>query len=325
MRFGAPEYAYLFWILPVVVGVLIHSFVRKKAAIKEFCGEGMFPRLVVGGSPREVAKDVLLIMAFTFIVFSLLRPQVGFHWEKVTRKGVNMVVALDLSQSMLAQDVRPNRLEKAKRAIRDLVRVLQGDRIGLVAFAGVSFIQCPLTLDYDAFLSFLDICDTELIPVPGTMIGEAIRKSIEALEEGGRGGERVIVLITDGEDQGSDPLGAAHKAKERGIKIFAIGIGGRDGVPIPLQSGLKRDSRGEVILTRLDEDLLRKVASLTGGVYLNASSSGGLDLEKLYRDRIRGGNMKLERFKGGMRKRWLERYQWPLLLGIISLVAGGMI
>ncbi|MCK5513335.1 MAG: VWA domain-containing protein, partial [Deltaproteobacteria bacterium] len=195
-------------------------------------------------------------------IFALTRPQWGFHWEEIKRVGVDVMVAIDVSESMLAEDVKPNRLERAKREVIDLIEMMEGDRIGLIAFAGTSFVQCPLTLDYGACKMFLDYIDTDLIPVPGTAIAEAIRTSLKSFNKRERK-SKALIIITDGEDHEGEPIDAAKEAKKEGIKIFTIGVGREGGAPIPLKDGsggFKKDRKGDMVITHLDEITLQKIA-----------------------------------------------------------------
>ena len=249
---------------------------------------------------------------------ALIRPKWGFQWEEVNRRGVDIILALDVSESMLAEDVSPNRLERAKREIIDLLNMMQGDRVGLVAFSGTSFLQSPLTLDYGAVRIFLDELDTDLIPVPGTAIGEAIKKSISAFDSKNKK-SRVLILITDGEDHHGEPLKMAKMAYEEGIKIYTIGIGKEEGAPIPdrKRGGFKKDSRGNVVTTQLDESTLQKIALDTGGSYVR-SITGDLDLEKIYKDITK--KVESKELVSGKRKRFEERFQWPLLIALLLLI-----
>jgi len=291
---------------------------KKNILIEQFVSKDLKDKLLLGFSKtRQKFKIALLLMAITFSILALIRPKWGFHWEEIKRKGVDIVVALDVSKSMLAEDVSPNRLERAKREIIDLINLLQGDRLGLVAFAGTSFIQSPLTLDYGAVKIFLDDLDTELIPVPGTAIADAIEKSIKAFDPDD-GKSRVIILITDGEDHMNNPLEAAKRANEQKIKIYTIGIGAQEGAPIPDQGGgFKKDQKGNVVLTQLDETSLQKIALETGGSYVR-SVSGDLDLENIYKDINK--TVEDKELKSGKRKRFEERYQWILMLAFILLI-----
>ncbi|NOY53388.1 MAG: VWA domain-containing protein [Deltaproteobacteria bacterium] len=266
-----------------------------------------------------------MVVAIALSIVALARPRWGFRWEEIRRRGVDIVVALDVSQSMMATDVDPNRLERAKRKIQDLLTMLRGDRIGLVAFAGSSFIQCPLTLDYGAFRIFLDGLSPDLIPVPGTAVARAIETSLTAFDPKLRT-SKAIILITDGEDHGGNPLSAAKKAKEAGVKIFTIGIGKREGAPIPLAGpggGFKKDHSGNLILTRLDEETLKKIALTTGGAYVH-SVTGDMDLQSIYLKGIRMG-MKQTELATRRKKRWTERFEWPLMAAVFLLIAEGFL
>ena len=237
MNFAALEYLYLFWILPAMVLLAIYSFRKKDQLLRLFADTELWDRLMPDvHRRRQTFKFLLLLAAVGLLLTSFLRPRWGFHWEEIKRKGVDLLVAIDVSESMLAEDIQPNRLERAKREITDLVGMLQGDRVGLVAFAGAAFLECPLTLDYGAFRIFLDYLDTELIPVPGTAIGEAIQTAIRSFSTERRA-SKALILITDGEDHPGKAEKAAEAAKEKGIRIFTIGIGSEHGAPIPLRGG----------------------------------------------------------------------------------------
>jgi Ca-activated chloride channel family protein len=228
---------------------------------------------------------------------------------------------------MLVEDAESGgnlpRLERAKREISDLLKLMEGDRIGLVAFAGTAFVECPLTLDYSAAEIFLDAIDTDLIPVKGTAIGDAIRTSVEAFE-GSSHKSRAIILITDGEDHTGDALKAAEEAKTAGIRIFTIGIGRDEGSPIPAPGGgFRRDRKGEIILSRLDETTLQKIALNTGGRYVR-SVTGDVDLEQIYSQGIKA-TLEDEELGSKRRQRWEERYQWILAVALAALMAEPLI
>ncbi|MEE3253071.1 MAG: VWA domain-containing protein, partial [Nitrospinota bacterium] len=180
----------------------------------------------------QKSKAIFVTLTFLFLFIALTRPQWGYQWEDYKQEGVDIIIALDVSRSMLAKDIKPTRLERAKRKISDLLNMLKGDRIGLVAFAGTSFVQCPLTLDYAAARIFLNAIDTDLIPVQGTAIGDALRKSTNAFRTQ-ENKSRAIILITDGEDQTGQAMEAAEEAKKAGVKVFTIGIGKEIGAPLP--------------------------------------------------------------------------------------------
>ncbi|QPJ63841.1 MAG: VWA domain-containing protein [Candidatus Nitronauta litoralis] len=251
---------------------------------------------------------------------ALAQPRWGFQWDQLHQRGADVIVAFDVSTSMLATDIKPNRLERAKRKVTDLIHMLNGDRIGLVAFAGTSFVQCPLTLDYEAAEIFLSALDVDLIPVQGTALGHAIRTSINAFSKKEKK-SKALILITDGEDHSGTAMMAAQEAREEGVKIFVIGIGSDDAVPIPDPSsggGFKKDAKGNVVMSRLNETLLRKIAEETGGSFVR-SVTGDLDLEKIYEEEIKT-RVEQKDLKSNRRRRWQEQFQWFIALGLVFLV-----
>ena len=229
------------------------------------------------------------------------------------------LIVIDVSESMLAEDVKPNRLERAKREVIDLIEMLEGDRIGLIAFAGTSFVQCPLTLDYGACKMFLDYIDTDLIPVPGTAIAEAIRTSLKSFNKRERK-SKALILITDGEDHEGEPIDAAKEAKKEGIKIFTIGVGREGGAPIPLKDGsggFKKDRKGDMVITHLDEITLQKIALETGGSYVR-SVTGDMDLDKIYQEGIKQ-HVEQKHLKSTRKRRWEERFQWFIFFALLFI------
>jgi Ca-activated chloride channel family protein len=320
MKFAHPAYLFLFWLVPALIFFYLYAARKRDALIKIFCGETLYAELVPASSRRrQRLKAALMVGALCFMLVSLMQPRWGFQWEEVRRQGIDIMVAIDVSQSMLAEDIKPSRLERAKRKVYDLCRMLEGDRIGLIAFAGTSFVQCPLTLDYGAFQIFLDYLEPQLIPVPGTAIGHAISTAITSFSRTERT-SKALIIITDGEDHAGDPLAAAREAKKEGIRIFTIGVGQEGGAPIPMSDGsggFKKDERGEMVLSRLDEATLQKIALETGGSYVR-SVTGDLDLNKIYREDITGGIEKKE-LRATRKKRWEERFQWFLFAAILLL------
>lgn len=320
MRFGNLNYLFLLWIIPLLIVFYIYAFRKRDKLLTLFCGKDLIEELVPnfkGG--RRGVKGFLVILGVTLGVVALTRPQWGFHWEEIKRVGVDIIVAIDVSESMLAEDVKPNRLERAKREVYDLIEMLEGDRIGLVTFAGTSFVQCPLTLDYGACKMFLDHIDTDLIPVQGTAIADAIRTSLKSFIKRERK-SKALILITDGEDHEGEPVDAAREAKKEGIKIFAIGVGREGGAPIPLKSGsggFKKDRRGDMIITHLDEVTLQKIALETGGSYVR-SVTGDMDLDKIYLEGIRQ-HVEQKQLKSTRKRRWEERFQWFVFFALLFI------
>jgi Ca-activated chloride channel family protein len=292
---------------------------KRKTLSSQFVDASLLSRLI---NPQAVkqrrTKIKFLIWGILFLMIALAQPRWGFQWQDLKQRGVDIVVALDVSNSMRATDIKPNRLERAKHKVTDLLRMLKGDRVGVVAFAGTSFLHCPLTLDYQAAEMFLSALDTDLIPLQGTALGHAIETSIQAFSTTEKK-SKAILLITDGEDHEGAVLKAIKKAKKEGVKIFVIGIGRDEGVPVPdpKGGGFKRNSSGEIVLSKINEPLLEKIAVETGGAYVR-SVLGDRDLQTIYLEHIQQSLEKKE-LKSSRRKRWTERFQWWLFAGLLCL------
>jgi len=322
MRIAEIDFIYVLLILlPLLIVFYWFVFRMKKKAKERFGNLALMEKLSLSFNPKKQRwKVVLILLGIFFLLFSLARPQLGTKLALMKREGVDIVIAIDVSFSMMAEDIKPNRLEKAKQEVNGLISRMRGDRVGLVAFAGVPFVQCPLTLDYSAAKLFLDIIDVNLIPQPGTAIGDAIRTSIEAFNQKERK-YKVLILLTDGEDHDSDPLGAAEEAAKEGIRIYTIGIGSVQGEPIPLKNnqglvtGFRKDKEGSVVVSRLDEVTLQKIALTTGGKYYHATS-GEMELDKIY-DEI--SKMEKKELEGRLLTQYEDRYQYFLLLSVILL------
>ena len=272
LLFADPKYLYLLLLIPVLLiayGVLRHLRTRRVKALGD---ERLVQQLMPSWSrSKGWVRISLFSLAFAFFAIGLARPRTGAKLAERTTKGAEIIVALDVSNSMLAEDYTPNRLERAKLSIARLTEKLQDDRIGLVLFAGTSFVQLPVTTDYVSAKMFLSSIDTGSIPVQGTAIGDAINlciKSFSAQSEK----SRVIVVISDGENHEDDPVAAAKQAAELGIKVYTIGVGSAEGQPIPMDGGLLRDKDGNIVVTRLDEDTLRAMARAGNGAYIHAGN-----------------------------------------------------
>ncbi len=286
-RFAFPNGLYLLALIPFMAGFLLWSIRKRRRLLERFGNPQLMARLTNGVSRRRrFVKALLLLACIGFLAIALGRPQFGTRLQTVKREGQDIVVALDLSLSMLAEDVQPNRLRKAKHAIGGLIDRLRGDRIALVGFAGRAFVQCPLTLDYGAAKTFLDSMDTDLIPVQGTALDAAIEKAASLFSEKEEK-HKVVVLVTDGEDHSGEAAAAAAKASGKGIVVFVVGVGSARGTPIPLRDGkgrpegFKKDDEGEIVMTRLDESTLQSVAGDSGGHYYRLSA-GEAEMGKIY-------------------------------------------
>ena len=313
-------------LLPVLAGFYVYAFRKKDQLMERFAPRALFSRLMPEVSrPRQRLKAIFVLLAIGLVVVALARPRYGYEWEEIKRKGVDIVVVLDLSTSMLAEDVDPSRLERAKRELDDLLGMLEGDRLGLVAFAGTAFVQCPLTVDYRAYRLFLGSLHPSMMPAQGTDLGLAISTAIQTFDEE-KLSSKAIILISDGEDNEGEGLAAAERANELGIKIFAIGVGGESPAPVPSLDGRghKRNRlTGEVVLTEFDEDGLKRVALATGGGY-ERSTTGDMDLQAIYQQDIKQG-MEAYEIATSRSQNWTERYQWPLGVALLLLILDSLL
>ena len=322
MRFANSEYLILLLVSVGILALVWWGVSRRKLALARFGDLALVLRDRAEISfARQGGKGALVALATVFIVLSLSRFQCGTHLEMLKREGIDLIVAVDVSRSMLAEDLKPNRLSKASQEVRGIIDSLKGDRIGLVAFAGEAFVQCPLTLDYAAATVFLDAFNTDLIPQQGTAIGEAIRVATNAFEKAERR-HKALILLTDGEDHGTQPIEAARKAREAGVRIYSIGIGSPQGEPIPVfdengnRKGFLKDENGQIVVTRLDEATLREIALETGGKYYRASP-GEMELERIMAE-IAG--LEKKELEGKLLTQYEDRFQWPLMIGIMILI-----
>jgi len=238
-------------------------------------------------SLKPLLKFLLVVLATIFLVTAIIDPQIGSKLENVKREGIDLYLVLDVSNSMLAEDIKPNRLERSKLAISTLVDKLQGDRVGIIIFAGNAYKQLPLTTDYSAAKLFLSAVDTKIVPTQGTAIGEAIEMA--ALSFGETEHNKAIIVITDGENHEDDAVEAASLANESGINVFTIGMGLPEGAPIPLynsygvQTGFKKDKKNTTVVTKLNEDMLRQIAAAGGGAYARANNAS-TGLKRIFDD-----------------------------------------
>ena len=316
----------LLWLLPLAAVVLVVQSRKKKRAMQVFADAHLLDRLTAHTHRgRRAIKAVLLLLSLGLMLFALAGPRWGSRYEEVSQKGVDVMLLVDVSPSMLVEDIEPSRLERARREILDFIKVVQGDRVGLIAFAGAAFIQCPLTLDYAALEMFLGALQPDLIPVPGTDLGAAIETGISAFDVQSTT-DKVILLITDGEDNEKQGVKAAGRAAAKGVKIFVFGIGDVGGGPIPEidgSGGFKKDQQGKLILSKLEEDGLRQIASLTGGTYVR-SVAGDLDLDILYFDGIKS-RTRAQELKSGKIKVYEERFYLFVLIAFILLLIEGFV
>jgi Ca-activated chloride channel family protein len=295
-RFAHSEFFLAFLLIPLISALFILFLIRRKKAMEKY---GELPLLGILAPEQSFAKPilkfVLLAAAISFLVMAMADLQSGSRIEKVKRKGIDIMICLDVSNSMLAQDIRPSRLERSKQAISKLIERLEGDRVGLIVFAGKAYTQLPITTDYGAAKLFVSTVNTGMVATQGTNLGAAVKLAATSFGESKH--NKAIILITDGEDHEGQVLEQVEAAEKSGILVYAIGMGLPDGAPIPVmdgavQTGFKKDNDGNTIISRLDETMLKQIASVGKGIYVRASNSEtGLntvfdDLEKIEKSEI---------------------------------------
>ncbi len=321
MTFAAPQYLYALIALPALMAFVWWAFSRRAATVRRIGDPALIERLSLAvnrGMRRR--RLVLWFIGVALIIFALARPQWGSDVQIVEQRGVQVMVALDISLSMLAQDLKPSRLERAKLEIDDMMSKLTGDEVGIVLFSGSSFIQFPMTFDYATARTYLRHANPSIISRQGTVIEKAIRTSLTGFSEE-RASQKIIVVMTDGENHEGDPVAAASEALEQGAVVYTVGFGSPEGEPLPIfdpagnVSGYRQDDQGQVILSRLDEATLQRVAEAGGGKYFRAVDRGAI--EGLV-DEIE--SFQDESFQSEFNRTNIERFQIFLLAGVLSLV-----
>lgn len=287
IRFAHPEYLILLGLLPVVLGLFLLASRLRQKALKRFGVPGVVQRLTEGvSSAKPIVRGGLILAVLGLLVVGLANPQIGTRLEEVKQEGIDLFIALDVSLSMKSEDIKPSRLEKAKLEIRNLIDRLAGDRVGLIVFAGDAYTQFPLTTDYSAANLFLDVVDVDAVPNPGTDIAAAITRAMESFDFQDAT-TKVIVIITDGESTEGDVLEAAEEASKKGVLLYTIGMGSTAGAPIPVygaggQMDFKRDRMGNVVVSRLDEAALERIATTGNGKYFRGTTAQD-ELDEIYR------------------------------------------
>lgn len=322
MRFEHPYFLYALALVPLIAGLLHILYVRHQKISNRFIANALIDQKFLKQHKRIAQiQAICLLVGVTFAIIALARPQWGKTEEVIKRQGLDILVAVDVSKSMLTQDVRPTRLERTQWAIKDLVKQLKGDRVGLMAFAGEAFMMCPLTLDYNGFLLSVDDLAPSVIPRGGTRISSAIE---EAIRNYGTsvGYDKTLVIITDGEDLEGQALAAAQHAKAKGIRIFTVGVGTKEGdlIEITDDNGQKqylKDAQGQVIKSKLDENLLQSIAFETGGAYVRSSPTEfGLDF--LYEKQL--SLLTKQELDSKQWMQYHERFQWPLTIACVMFM-----
>jgi Ca-activated chloride channel family protein len=324
MRFEAYEWLMGLWIVPLLAGVAVYALVRRRAASRRFIAESLHAMMGGGiSTPRQAVRSLLMLLAISLVVLGLARPQWGRTESEVKRQGRDVCFLIDVSKSMLAEDLAPNRLERAKLWVQDVLTAARGDRIALVAFAGEAVVKGPLTHDYGFVATALRDLSIESVSRGGTLIGDGIRLCLDEVFDEGDPSFKDIILITDGEDHESFPVEAAKKAGEAGVRIIAIGIGDESsGRPIEVtdsRTGQKTvvKYKGEAVVSRLDSSTLREVtAASKDGVYFNVAT-GTIDLDQVYKRLVRQAEQK--ELETTQQARFEDRFQ-VFIAGALGLL-----
>lgn len=322
MTFGAPQYLWALAALPVLVGFVWWMSARRRASVLRIGDPALIERLSASvNRGARLRRAVLWFVGAGLVIAALARPQWGSDVEVVEHRGVQVMVALDISRSMLAQDVKPSRLDRAKLEISDLMSRLTGDEIGIVLFSGASFIQFPITFDYATARTYLSHAHPDAITRQGTVIAEAIETAMTGFSDQ-RTGQKVIVVMTDGENHEGDPVEEARRAASEGAVVYTIGFGSVQGEPLPeydesgALAGFREDAQGDVVISRLDEDTLVRVAQAGGGRYFRAADPDAIsDLASEIQ------SFEDETLESEFSRTKIERFQIFLLAGVLALAA----
>jgi Ca-activated chloride channel family protein len=321
MTFGAPQWLWGLLLIPLLIALFVRSEQRGFERLQEFVSARLLPQLAATvNRPRRILRFALLLLGLALAIASLAQPRWGYTFEDVKRKGLDLLIAVDTSRSMLSNDVQPNRLDRVKLAVQDLIAQLQGDRVGLIAFAGRAFLQAPLTIDYDAVVEALSDLDTKTIPEGGTNISSAITLATQSFGKSAMG-NRALVVFTDGEELSGDALKTAKEAADAGVRIFTVGVGTPQGSLIPVtgddgQTSFVKDSAGQVVKSKLDDKRLREIAQATGGFYLHLEN-GPRTMQQIQNEGL--AKMQAAEMDVRLSRRPIERYEWPLGAALIAL------
>ena len=320
-RFANPHILYLLLIVPVAVALFIFAQVRRRRRLERFASSSLLAQLTPSASPERVrTKFILYTLAVVFLILAAARPQVGSKLREEHQKGIEMMLVVDVSNSMLAEDFEPNRLDRTKFAIDRVVESMKQDRIGVVAFAGEAQVQLPITSDYRMARAFARKLSPAMVRTQGTDLGAAIKLASMSFSSQSEG-SRVMILITDGENHESDALEAAQAAAEKGIAIYTIGIGTPEGAPIMIGGDYLTDENGDMVVSKLDEKMLQEIASATGGAYVRATKQS-IGLKEIV-DRLKEldeSDLATTRFEA-----FDEQYQYPLAVALLLLLVEWLI
>ena len=327
MSFGAPQWFLGLPLIPALIVLFVWAERRGAKRLQEFVSVRLLPQLAgTVNRFRRLLRFGLLLLGFALAIVSLAQPQWGYTFQDVQRKGLDLIFAVDTSRSMLSNDVQPSRLERVKLALQDLINELQGDRVGLIAFAGRAFVQAPLTIDYSAVAESIADLDSKTIPEGGTNISQAITLAVETFGKSALG-NRALIIFTDGEELSGDAAKSAKAAADAGVRIFTVGVGTPEGSLIPVTgedggTAFVKDTSDQVVKSKLDEKRLKEIAQATGGFYLHLEN-GPRSMKQIYTEGL--GKMQAAEFDVRLSRRPIERYEWPLGAAVLALAMSMLI
>lgn len=316
-RFAQPEYLYLLLLLPIAVAVFVISRRAQRRRIARFGEPEVIGQLMPEASTKRVRnKFILLCLALTLMVAALAQPQFGSKLQEVKREGVEIMLVVDVSNSMLAEDFAPNRMERTKNAVNRLIEQLDKDRVGIVVFAGEAYIQLPITSDYISAKSFVSGISPSMVPIQGTQVSRGIELATRSFSEQSQR-SRAMILITDGESHDDDPIAAAQQARDAGVVIYTVGIGTPEGAPIRIGGEMMKDDEENIVVSKLDEQTLQQIAVLTGGSYVRASERS-VGLDEILRQI---GQMEKKEFSSMAFSEYNDQFYYLLIVALVVLLA----
>lgn len=315
-RFATPEYLYLLMLIPALAVIFVLASGARRKRLERFGNTGVLANLMPDASPKRVRnKFIIYLSALVFIVFALARPQTGSKLKEVNREGIEIMFAIDVSNSMLAKDFEPNRLERTKYSVLRVLEGLREDKVGVIIFAGDAYVQLPITSDYVTARNFVSQISPNMVSKQGTAIGAAISTAASSFSSASEN-SRVIILITDGENHEDNALAAARHAESLGIRIYTIGIGTPEGAPIQIGNDYIRDTDGEMVVSKLDEETLQEIAILTGGAYIKAGNHS-IGLQEII-DKI--NETEKAQLSAMIFDEYNEMFQYLLAIGLLLLL-----
>ncbi len=327
IRFAQPEYLYFLWVIPVMLLIVWWEYRWRLKSMSRWASEPLWDAALPDRAPgRKLAKRLLIVLAIAMLLAALSGPQIGTRMVEVTREGSDIAIVIDVSQSMLAEDITPNRMMKARHEVVKFLGRLHGDRVALVPFAGVAFVQVPLTLDYAAVNSILHALEPGMIPQPGTSLAAAIKQAQRTFREESKA-QKIMMLITDGEDHEAGAIDQAKEAARENIIIYTIGMASPSGGPVPIRNargkitGYKQERSGGTVISRLNEKLLKDIARITGGEYFRSTAVGS-EFKQIFK---KVAKLDKEEFEAKEFTDFEHRFQWFLLAALLLIVAAELI